>query len=89
MDISIFSDKQRMFLANEFGFSEEDIKNMTLDEAYKNIYLPCAELEEELLPDNENDPYSPRCEAAVSIVDIMPREFDKEKQPKKVGSIQV
>jgi hypothetical protein len=80
MNISIFSDDQRVFLATEFGFSEEEIKNMTLDEAYENIYLPCADLEAELLPKNESDPCSSRCEMAVSIVDIMPREFDKERQ---------
>ena len=79
MDISIFSDKQVDFIATELGFSKEDIKNMSLEKAYNDIYLPCADLEAELLPSNEDDPYSIRCEIAVSIVDIMPREFDKEK----------
>lgn len=63
------NEKQRKFLTDEFGISESDIDNMTI-ETWKDIRSKAFDIEAELLPDNENEPWSERCQLAVSIVDL-------------------
>ncbi|MCM1328375.1 MAG: hypothetical protein NC253_02955 [Ruminococcus sp.] len=61
--------KQRQFLTDEFGISESDIDNMTI-EIWKDIRSKAFDIEADLLPDDENEPWSERCQLAVSIVDL-------------------
>lgn len=63
------NEKQRKFLKDEFGISESDIDNMTI-EVWKDIRSKAFDIEAELLPDNEDEPWSERCQLAVSIVDL-------------------
>lgn len=63
------NEKQKQFLIDEFGISESDIENMTIDK-WKDIRSKAFDIEAELLPDNENEPFSERCQLAISIVDL-------------------
>lgn len=63
------NEKQKQFLIDEFGISESDIENMTIDK-WKDIRSKAFDIEAELLPDNENEPFSERCRLAISIVDL-------------------
>lgn len=60
---------QKNFLKDEFGISESDLKNMTLDK-WDDIRSKAFDIEAELLPDDEDEPWSERCKLAVSIVDF-------------------
>ena len=62
------SEKQKQFLKEEFGVTETDLENMT-SEKWRDIRSKAFDIEAELLPDDEEEPWSERCKLAVSIVD--------------------
>ena len=62
------NERQKQFLKEEFGVTETDLENMTF-EKWRDIRSKAFDIEAELLPDDEDEPWSERCKLAVSIVD--------------------
>ena len=77
IDVSRITDTQKIFIANEFGFDTDQISKMALGEWRRKVFLPCAELEGDLYPLEDDAPVPERCRIACELVSLTYAFFDE------------
>ena len=76
IDISAITDEQFTFINAFFGIDKSNIEKMSLSEWREKVFLPCADMEGELYP-KDDEHISNTCRIACELVTLSYAFFDK------------